>query len=540
LLAVAGAAGFVSSGGARSAAAPVNTGLPVVSGTAQDGQTLSTTTGTWTGTVDSYSYAWLQCDSGGNNCSQIPNRNRSTITLQTGEVGHTIEAQVTAKNSSGSTTATSARTAVVAAQPKPVNSGLPQVSGSTTVGATLTTTNGTWTNPVNSYGYAWQRCDSNGNNCSTIGGAGSQSYVLVGADSGHTLEAVVTASNSGGSTSATSAHTAVVTAGSKPVNTALPAISGTTTVGSTLTTSTGTWTSATTITYTYVWQRCDSNGNNCAAISGATSQTYVLTAADVGHKLRSVVTATNAAGGTSATSSPSAAITASAPAVTTAPAISGTTKEGSTLTVSTGTWAGATPITYSYIWHRCDANSSNCASINGATAQAYVLTASDVNRYIRVQVTATNSVGSAHTLSNLVGPITSGLPAGATRLPNGDISIPAANVPDTDRLLIKSVSFSPRSVRPRGSVTATFKVIDSNTNYVVAGALVYVLPIPYNFARATEQATGVDGSVAITLTLTKAAPRKGALIIFVRARTPQGNKLAGSSTRRLVQVLIKP
>jgi hypothetical protein len=89
-------------------------------------------------------------------------------------------------------------------------------------------------------------------------------------------------------------------------------------------------------------------------------------------------------------------------------------------------------------------------------------------------------------------------------------------------------------------VVATFKIIDSNTNYDVAGALVFALPIPYNWARGSEQATGADGTVSVSITPTSALPRSGALVVFVRARTPQGSKLAGSSTRRLVQVRIKP
>ena len=86
-----------------------------------------------------------------------------------------------------------------------------------------------------------------------------------------------------------------------PANTALPVISGTAQQGSTLTTSNGSWTSSPT-SYAYQWQRCDSTGSNCSTVSGSTSGSYNLTSADVGHTLRSVVTATNPGGTTSATS----------------------------------------------------------------------------------------------------------------------------------------------------------------------------------------------------------------------------------------------
>ena len=49
-----------------------------------------------------------------------------------------------------------------------------------------------------------------------------------------------------------------------------------------------------------------------------------------------------------------------------------------------------------------------------------------------------------------------------------------------------------------------------------------------------------DGSVTLTVTPTFQLPvGHGALVMFVRARKPGGNVLAGVSTRRLVQVRIR-
>ena len=86
----------------------------------------------------------------------------------------------------------------------------------------------------------------------------------------------------------------------KPVNTALPTITGTAAVGSRVTATRGTWTQKPT-TYTYGWSRCDSDGA-CAGIVGATAKSYVVTTADVGHTLRVTVTAHNSAGSTAITS----------------------------------------------------------------------------------------------------------------------------------------------------------------------------------------------------------------------------------------------
>lgn len=93
--------------------------------------------------------------------------------------------------------------------------------------------------------------------------------------------------------------------GYKPVNTVAPVVSGTTTVGQTLSTTNGTWNAApAAITYTYQWQRNTSN------IGGATSSTYVLQSADAGNTVRCVVTATNAVGATSANSNSTGTIVA--------------------------------------------------------------------------------------------------------------------------------------------------------------------------------------------------------------------------------------
>lgn len=72
-----------------------------------------------------------------------------------------------------------------------------------------------------------------------------------------------------------------------------PVITGTAQQGQTLTTSQGTWDfDEDYLTYAYQWLRCDAAGANCVDIVGSTTLTRLLTAADVGFRLRSEVTAT--------------------------------------------------------------------------------------------------------------------------------------------------------------------------------------------------------------------------------------------------------
>src|SRR5204862_4098547 len=126
----------------------------------------------------------------------------------------------------------------------------------------------------------WERCDQAGANCSDIVAATGTSYTLVQADAGSTIRVRVTATNSGGSSSAESAQTAIVTG--PPVNSVAPAMTGTAASGQTLSTDNGTWTGYPTPTFAYAWLRCDQAGANCSVIGGATANTYALTSADVG------------------------------------------------------------------------------------------------------------------------------------------------------------------------------------------------------------------------------------------------------------------
>jgi fibronectin-binding autotransporter adhesin len=94
----------------------------------------------------------------------------------------------------------------------PAGSAAPSISGTPKVGSTLSATTGDWSGSPTSFAYQWRRCDAAGAGCADIAGATASSYALVAADVGHTIRVVVTATNAGGSGSATSAQTAPVTA----------------------------------------------------------------------------------------------------------------------------------------------------------------------------------------------------------------------------------------------------------------------------------------------------------------------------------------
>ncbi len=293
----------------------------------------------------------------------------------------------------------------------PTNTTLPTVSPATSLHEfdTVTADHGTWAGTGTiTYAYRWQACTSP-SSCAAISGATGSSYQLTADEIGKTIKVVVTASSSLGSEAATSAASATV-ASAAPSNASAPSISGTATDGQTLTSTTGTWSGSATITYTRQWRRCDASGASCTDISGATSNTYALTSADVGSTVKVVVTATNAAGSATAASTTTAVISAIAPANSALPAVSGTPTDGETLTSTTGVWSGSTPITYSHQWRRCNAFGAGCSDISGATASTYTLTTDDVGATIRLVVTATNAAGDAEA-SSVATDLVAALPA---------------------------------------------------------------------------------------------------------------------------------
>ena len=226
------------------------------------------------------------------------------------------------------------------------------------------------------------------------------------------------------------------------------------------------------------------------------------------------------------------------------PTISGTAREGETLTANNGTWTRTGTITYAYQWQRCDADGGSCAAISGATEKTYVLKNPDVKNTIRVRVTATNSDGSTAKTTTPTAvvanktvtppppaPAATGCPAGTGAIAVADISPPARLVIDGQSIAPSPVGGSTRSLTVRFHVSAC-------GGRAVQGALVYTTAVPFNqFSIPNEQATAADGWATLTMNRQvgyPATPKQQLLVNFARARKSGENLLGGISTRRLV------
>jgi len=109
---------------------PANTSPPTVTGTAVQDETLSASTGEWSGAPSGYAYQWERC---GGSCSSIAGAGGSTYTLVAADVGSQVRVRVTASNGNGfGTPAVSEQTATVLSDAASITGFTPSgITGST-------------------------------------------------------------------------------------------------------------------------------------------------------------------------------------------------------------------------------------------------------------------------------------------------------------------------------------------------------------------------------------------------------------------------
>jgi hypothetical protein len=230
---------------------------------------------------------------------------------------------------------------------------------------------------------------------------------------------------------------------------------------------------------------------------------------------------------------------ASPPVNQSLPTISGTAQVGQTLTADVGTWNGASPITYTYAWRRCDTNGNSCSTISGANEKTYVLKSVDAGNTLRVRVTAKNTDGSNSATSVPTGVVASPPPTTSGGCPTsgtGTLDISAVSPPA--RLNIDGQQATPSVIGHSVSdLTLRFHV-SACSGRSIQGALVYVTAVPFEqFGVPAEVATGSDGWATVTLHRASRFPassRQQLLAVFVRARKGGESLLGGVSNRRLV------
>lgn len=252
------------------------------SGALDPGATLTCSPGTWTGNPK-FSYSWLR------EGTPIAGQTGTTYTLTLADGLTHLACRVTATATGGIVPADSP--SLAAEGFVPVNTVLPTTTPFKAPGDTTTCSPGTWTAaPAPAFTYLWLRDGY------VIVGQTDTSYTITLTDVGTEISCLVNADNSAGSKAAESKRVKVPAV--IPANTALPKLSGSNKLGSTLSCATGTWSGTPTATLTYEWLRAGQ------PIDGETQPTYDLDFADGNRAITCRITATNLAGSVQAVSAP--------------------------------------------------------------------------------------------------------------------------------------------------------------------------------------------------------------------------------------------
>ena len=382
------------------------TGVPTITGTAQVGEVLTVDT---SGISDedgmenaSFTFNWGASGyvRATGAVTEYTIQTDDEYTIQTDDEGKRVYVVAFFKDDKGNWEVVySALTSVVEARPNSPATGAPSISGTAQVGEALTAdTSGIadadgLTNA--SFTYQWLADDTE------IAGATGLTYTLTDSDEGKAIKVQVSfTDDAGNDETLTSAATDAVASAPTPNSPATdaPTISGSAQVGETLTADTSDIADAdglSNVQYEYQWLADD------ADISGATSLTYTLAAADEGKAIKVEVTFIDDAGNDESLTSAATDAVASAPTPNTpatgAPTITGTVQVGETLTAGTSEIEdadGLSNLQYEYRWLADD------AEVAGATSLTYTLADTDEGKAIKVQVSFTDDAGNEETLTS--------------------------------------------------------------------------------------------------------------------------------------------
>ena len=155
--------------------------VPVVSGTAEVGKTLTATPGTWQPAAERYTYQWLR------DGKTINTATAATYKVTAADVGRRLSVTVTGTRT-GYTSVSKTSASVTVAK---LTGATPTITGTMTVGKTLTAKPGTWKPAPVTLKYQWYR------NGAAISGATKSTYKLATADKGKKIAVKVAGSKAG-------------------------------------------------------------------------------------------------------------------------------------------------------------------------------------------------------------------------------------------------------------------------------------------------------------------------------------------------------
>ncbi len=271
----------------------------------------------------------------------------------------------------------------------------------------------------------------------------------------------------------------------------------------------GSWSAppgAGTIAYSYQWQDCDTQANNCQAIPGAQNTTYIPTASDIGHTIRAIVSAADTDGTSTQTSITTSVVTAAAQVVPTSssPQAAGETpasNPGSTV-IQTGT-ANGTPASETAVLKLYGTH----AIYEPYAHRAFKITGQLLNNQEQSIVGATLDV-----LQQTSGSDTVTLLRHATTGPNGTFTAP---IPPG----------------PSRRIEIAYRSFTNNSNYTTTNNIIETVGAGVHISIASGH-TGPTGTIKVKGIVYGPIPPQGALVHlhvywrnrWLTIRTPRTNR----------------
>ena len=330
------------------------TPVPAISGRGSAGETLTVDPGMWDSGVIK-AIQWLR------DGVAIGGATATTYVVASSDFNHSLSVRVTGSKDGYLT---------VAKESSPVSIGLasfllsptPSILGTVSTGQTLSVSVGIWDTGA-STSIQWLR-----DGLPIIGVTGT-SYVLVAGDVGHDISVKVTAEKAGFTTTSRTSAPQNVVAGTLTL-TPTPTVSGSATVGKTLSVTSGTWDSG--VTKVTQWLR---DGQPIS-----TSSTHVVSAADLNHAISVTVTGSKP-GYVSVTRTSDTLTVVQTNMTITAVSVTGTPTTGKVLTAKASAWAPGAKLAYQWLL--------DGKAIAGATKATYTLLKTQKAHKISVRITQT-------------------------------------------------------------------------------------------------------------------------------------------------------
>jgi surface antigen len=365
-----------------------NTTAPLLTGTAQVGQKLHVTRGSWSAKHLTFSFRWFA------DGKRIKGASKKTFTPGAAQVGQRIQAKVVASKSGAHSGSASSHTTDDVAKGIFVNSAAPSVTGKAQVGVPLAAARGTWT-PTGTFSYQWYAAGK------PIAGATTASFTPTADELGDGLKVRVSLSAPGYRTKHVQSDPTPDVAPGQFVASAPPTVSGVAQVDQPLVASAGIWAPRGKVSYQWL-----ADGT---PIKGATGIGFTPTPDDLRKQIAIQVTVHQR--GYDDAVATSVATDGVAPGTflnSEAPTITGTAQVGVPLTASRGAWSPHPSVAYQWL--------VDGQPVDGATDRTFTPRPEDVGRSVTVAVTAsrpgylTATVTSGHTAAALPGVMTNQKP----------------------------------------------------------------------------------------------------------------------------------